>query len=190
MPRFTESRTRCGLSSMRPPSMCSTRSTKRSVCWLSSRSSTKPEIVTPEAGKRSTGCAMSAVFTVATAKPAAMANRPSATTNAPRCRRSAMAAAAQPNRQSDRRPGRRLTLSREVEDDTEAVGDREPREQPARGYLLDGPLADLCCEKEFGVRTRYAPNLARTVGRPSPSARSCAALRIALVRHRASPARQ
>ena len=44
--------------------------------WLSSRSSTKPATVTPDAGKRRIGWSISAVLSVATAKPAAMAEEP------------------------------------------------------------------------------------------------------------------
>ena len=44
------------------------------------------------------------------------------------------------NRQRDRRPYRRLTVGGEIDDDAEAEGDRQPRQQPARRDFGQCPL--------------------------------------------------
>ena len=68
-----ENRAICRRSSTAP-------SAKTAVGTAAAHSAAKPATVTPEAGKRSTGCWISAVLSVATAKPKAMPKRPSAIT--------------------------------------------------------------------------------------------------------------
>ena len=84
---------------------------------------------------------MRAVLSVAIAKPAAMAAKPSASGKAD-------GAAARENgdddageRQRRGRPQRRLAVGGEIDDDAEAEGDRQPGQQPARRDFGERPFA-------------------------------------------------
>ena len=141
--------------------MLCTCTTTRSLRSRSSRTSTKPVTCTLPAGICRTGCAMRAVLSVAVAKPAAMAAKPSAS-GKPSGRRRATNATTTPATTSAvaaHQAGSRS--AREIADDAEAESDRQPRHQAGRARLQPAPIPT----------TAFAAGLRRLPHRPAAAVR-------------------
>ena len=84
------------------------------------------------------------------------------TTKAAKCRRSSTALHSTSRGKRRRRPPRRLALRREVDDDAETVGDREPGQQAIRRPSLGRPIARNCVGRaKFGVAAVRQPHAGR-----------------------------
>src|SRR4029077_2960797 len=74
-------------------------------------------------------------------------------------------------RQCRRRPPPRLALGGEIDDDAEAVGGGQPRQQAVRGNFLGGPLPQLRFWSEARPRPNDMPWRANAADRPRPLTR-------------------
>jgi hypothetical protein len=141
---------------MRPPSMRSTRSTKRSVCWLSSRSSTskaQDRVIVQRRFECRDG---------KTQGNAEEAKRDDVGHDLPAKERCAKGA----DRGRHRRgPQCRLAFGSEVKNDAGAIGDREPRQQPAGRQLGRRPFANSRWRAELRAPP-IAPARALPAARP------------------------
>ena len=169
MPLRTETRTRSSLMSGRAPLMVCTRITMRSLRSRSSLVSTKPDKVTLKAGAVRIGCAMRAVFQVASVKPNAIAAAATATGNASGRARAATQSEIAIAVSVDAGPQKRLAIRREIEDNAEAECDRQPRNQPARRGVIGDPVAQTRARRAAGEGTARRASLATRRGRVLPS---------------------
>ena len=196
MPRFTESRTRCGFSSMRPPSIVI--DAQHEAVGVLALFAQLDKAGDGHARSRKAQHRMgrsSAVFTRRDGK----ANRPIARQRRAPRRRQRDAGAAAPRRSRRRPPApiaahqARFTLRREVKDDAERH--RRPRATAtaARRRLLAAAhwrTRAGTANSERGQRAQCRPRpRARAADRPGRGARCPAVLYLAVVCHCAPPAR-
>ena len=153
----------------RGPSICATRSTKRSVRSRISRASTKPESCTEYIGRARTLCAISAVFHVAAAKPDAIAAISTATGNI-FCRRSKNAAAESPAAASAVAQRSSFMAGREIKRDACAERHRHPWQKPAGARLRHDPFAYFCSKRRPRIDAggHEAARLRRPMPWPGP----------------------